>query len=33
MTSTCAGDRPLEVIDEDFLKPLLGINRVVAEAL
>jgi hypothetical protein len=33
MTSTCAGDRPLEVVDEDFLVPLTGIDRVVAEAL
>jgi hypothetical protein len=33
MTSTCASDHPLEVVDEDFLKPLLGVDRVVAEAL
>jgi hypothetical protein len=33
MTSTCAGDRPLEVVDEDFLELLLGVDRVVAEAL
>jgi hypothetical protein len=33
MTSTCTGDRPLEVVDEDFLEPLLGVDRVVAEAL
>jgi hypothetical protein len=31
--STCASDRPLEVVDEDLLEPLLGVNRVVAEAL
>jgi hypothetical protein len=33
MMSTCADDRPLEVVDEDFLEPLPGVNRVVAEAL
>jgi hypothetical protein len=33
MTSTCTGDRPLEVVDEDFLEPLLGVDQVVAEAL
>jgi hypothetical protein len=33
MTSSCAGDRPLEVVDEDFLEPLSGVDRVVAEAL
>jgi hypothetical protein len=33
MTSTCAGDRPLEVVDENFLEPLLGVDRVVPEAL
>jgi hypothetical protein len=33
MMSTCAGDRPLEVVDEDFLEPLRGVDRVVAEAL
>jgi hypothetical protein len=33
MTSTYAGDRPLEVVDEDFLEPLPGVDRVVAEAL
>jgi hypothetical protein len=33
MASTCAGDRPLEVVDEDFLEPVLGVDRVVAEAL
>jgi hypothetical protein len=33
MTSTCAGDRPLEVVDEDFLEPLPGVDRVVAEGL
>jgi hypothetical protein len=31
--STCTGDRPLKVINEDFLEPLLGVDRVVAEAL
>jgi hypothetical protein len=33
MMSTCAGDRPLEVVDEDFLEPLSGVDRVAAEAL
>jgi hypothetical protein len=33
MTSTCAGDRPLEVIDEDLLEPLPRVDQVVAEAL
>jgi hypothetical protein len=33
VTSTCTGDRPLEVVDEDFPEPLLGVDRVVAEAL
>jgi hypothetical protein len=33
MMSTCAGDFPLEVVDEDFLEPLPGVDRVVAEAL
>jgi hypothetical protein len=33
MTRTIAGDHPLEVVDEDLLEPLLGVNRVVAEAL
>jgi hypothetical protein len=33
VTSTCASDRPLEVLDEDLLEPLLGVDRVVAEAL
>jgi hypothetical protein len=33
MTSTSAGDCPLEVVDEDFLEPLPGVDRVVAEAL
>jgi hypothetical protein len=31
--STCAGNRPLEVVDEDFLEPLPGVDRVVAKAL
>jgi hypothetical protein len=33
MTSTCVGDRPLEVVDEDFLEPLSGVDQVVAEVL
>jgi hypothetical protein len=33
MTSTCVGDRPLEVVDEDFLEPLPGVDRVVADAV
>jgi hypothetical protein len=33
MTSTCEGDHPLEVVDEDFLELLSGVDRVVAEAL
>jgi hypothetical protein len=33
MSSTCVGDRPLEVVDEDFLKRFPGVDRVVAEAL
>jgi hypothetical protein len=33
MTSTCVGDRPLEVVDEDLLEPLPGVDRVVSEAL
>jgi hypothetical protein len=33
MTGTCTGDHPLEVVDEDFLEPLLGVDRVVAKAL
>jgi hypothetical protein len=33
MLSTCTSDRPLEVVDEDLLEPLLGVDRVVAEAL
>jgi hypothetical protein len=33
MTSTCASDRPLKVVDEDLLEPVLGVDRVVAEAL
>jgi hypothetical protein len=31
--STYTGDRPLEVVDEDLLEPLPGVDRVVAEAL
>jgi hypothetical protein len=33
VTSTCAGNRSLKVVDEDLLEPLLGVDRVVAEAL
>jgi hypothetical protein len=33
MTSTCTGDRPLEVVDEDFLELLPGVDRFVVEAL
>jgi hypothetical protein len=33
VTSTCAGDRPLEVVDEDLLEPFPGVDRVAAEAL
>jgi hypothetical protein len=33
MTSTCVGDHLLEVIDEDFLEPLPGVDRVVVDAL
>jgi hypothetical protein len=33
MTSTCTGDRPLEVVDEYFLELLPGVDRVVAKAL
>jgi hypothetical protein len=32
VTSTCASDRPLEVVDEDLLEPLSGVDRVVVEA-
>jgi hypothetical protein len=31
--STCTGDCPLEVVDEDFLGPLSGVDRVVVKAL
>jgi hypothetical protein len=31
--STCTIDRPLEVVDEDLLELLSGVDRVVAEAL
>jgi hypothetical protein len=33
VTSTRASDHPLEVVDEDLLEPLQGVNRVAAEAL
>jgi hypothetical protein len=33
MTSTCTSDLPLEVVDEDLLEPLPGVDRVVHEAL
>jgi hypothetical protein len=33
MTGTCTGDRALEVVDEDFLEPLPGVDQVVAKAL
>jgi hypothetical protein len=33
VTSTCASNRPLEVVDEDLLEPLPGVDRVVIEAL
>jgi hypothetical protein len=33
MTSTCTGDRPLEVVEEAFLEPLQGVDRVVVEGL
>jgi hypothetical protein len=33
MASAYMGDRPMEVVDEDFLEPLPGVDRVVAEAL
>jgi hypothetical protein len=33
VTSTCASDRPLEIVDEDLLEPLPGVDRVVPEAL
>jgi hypothetical protein len=31
--STCTSDHSLKVVDEDLLEPLLGVDRVVAEAL
>jgi hypothetical protein len=31
--STCARNRSLEVVDEDLLEPLLGVDGVVAKAL
>jgi hypothetical protein len=33
VTSTCASDHPLEVVDEDLLELLPGVDRVVAEPL
>jgi hypothetical protein len=33
MMSIYASDRPLEVVDEDLLEPLPGVDRVVVEAL
>jgi hypothetical protein len=33
VTSTCTSGRSLEVVDEDLLEPLLGVHRVVVEAL
>jgi hypothetical protein len=33
VTSTCMSDRSLEVVDEDLLESLLGVNGVAAEAL
>jgi hypothetical protein len=33
VTSTCASDRSLEVVDEDLLEPFPGVNRVAAETL
>jgi hypothetical protein len=33
VTSTCASNRSLEVVNEDLLEPLPGVDRVVAEAL
>jgi hypothetical protein len=33
VTSTCASDHLLEVVDEDLLEPLPGFDRVVAQAL
>jgi hypothetical protein len=30
---TCTSDRSLEVVDEDLLEPLPGVDRVVAKAL
>jgi hypothetical protein len=33
VTSSCTSDCPLEVVDEDLLVSLLGIDRVVVEAL
>jgi hypothetical protein len=31
--SSCTSDCPLEIVDEDLLEPLPGVDRVVAEAL
>jgi hypothetical protein len=33
VTSTCASDHSLKVVDEDFLESFLGIDGIVAEAL
>jgi hypothetical protein len=33
VTNTCTSNHPLEVVDEDLLEPLPGVDRVVAEAL
>jgi hypothetical protein len=33
VTSACASNRSLEVVDEDLLEPLPGVDGVVAEAL
>jgi hypothetical protein len=33
VTSTCASDRSLEVVDEDLLESFLGVDGVVTEAL
>jgi hypothetical protein len=33
MSSTCTGNRSLEIVDEDLLKSFLGVDGVAAEAL